>query len=316
MLFFYYGEDSFRAREKALAIAAKFKEKIDPSGQNISHLDGENMSSEDFWQAVSASGFLSSKKLVIIKNIFDNKKLKDWQDDLLNFLKKQKNDLEENYLIFLQSGKPDKRGKLYKTLEKIEYAQEFKLLSPLELKKWIKNRLEKQNKKISEDALSLLIVFVGSDLWQMSQELDKLANYTDKEIKSEDIKNLVQAKIDDNIFSLIDALGNKDKALALKLLEEKLDFGASPQYILSMIVRQFRLLLKTKELSGQIKYAGALMQVLKIPQFAASKALSQSQLYQKEDLKKIYKNLLELDEKFKSSQGQEKILFAKMINDL
>ncbi|MDD5749722.1 MAG: DNA polymerase III subunit delta [Patescibacteria group bacterium] len=316
MLFFYYGEDNFRAREKALAIAAKFKEKIDPSGQNVCYLDGENLTAADFFPAVSSAGFLAEKKLIIIKNIFANKKLTNWQDDLLTFLKKQKNSVEENYLIFLQDSKPDKRSKLYKTLSALKFAEEFNPLSPLELKKWISNRLEKQNKKISPDALSLLVAFVGSDLWQMSQEIDKLVNYTDKEINSDDIKKIVQAKIDDNIFSLIDALGKKDKALALKLLEEKLDYGTSPQYILAMIARQYRLLIKTKELTGQIKYSGALIQVLKIPKFAADKALEQSRLYQADELKKIYGQLLELDEKFKSGQGQEKILFAKMINQL
>ncbi len=58
------------------------------------------------------------------------------------------------------------------------------------------------------------------------------------------------------------------------------------------------------------------MQVLKVPKFIAQKTYTQSQMYSLEELKKIYKYLLYLDEKFKSSTGQEKILFAKMINDL
>ena len=70
MLFFYYGQDSFRANQKVRAIKNKFKEKVDPSGHNVQHLDGELISPDDFFQAVSVMGFLADKKLIIIKNIF------------------------------------------------------------------------------------------------------------------------------------------------------------------------------------------------------------------------------------------------------
>lgn len=316
MLFFYYGEDNFRANQKIQAITNKFREKVDPSGQNIVYLEGDHISADDFFQAVSVMGFLADKKLIVIKNIFSNKKLSSWQDSLIDYLKKQKDTVDENYLIFFESGKPDSRLKLYKTLSKIKFVEEFQTLSPLELKKWVKNQFTTAQREISDANLELLISFVGPNLWQMHQEINKLISYCQKEISAENIKNIVQGKIDENIFSLIDALGNRNKALALKLIEEKLDYGINHQYILTMIIRQFRLLIKAKELSGQVKYSGALMQALKIPKFIADKTLAQTKLYTREQLVRIYKELLELDEKFKSSQNQEKILFTKMINEL
>ena len=150
----------------------------------------------------------------------------------------------------------------------------------------------------------------------MNQEVNKLINYTKNNISEDDIKLLVQTKVDENIFNLIDALGNKDKSLALKLLEEKINSGVNHQYILTMIVRQYRLLIKAKALGDKAKNYFALMQVLKVPKFIAQKTYQQSQMYDLAELKKIYSYLLYLDEKFKSSTGQEKILFAKMINDL
>lgn len=316
MLFFYYGEDNFRANQKIQAITTKFREKVDPSGQNIVYLEGDHISADDFFQAVSVMGFLADKKLIVIKNIFSNKKLSSWQDALIAYLKKQKDTVDENYLIFFESGKPDSRTKLYKTLSKIKFVEEFQALSPLELKRWVKNQFTIGQREISDANLELLISFVGPNLWQMHQEINKLISYCQKEISAENIKDIVQGKIDENIFSLIDALGNRNKALALKLIEEKLDYGINHQYILTMIIRQFRLLIKAKELSGQVKYSGALMQALKIPKFIADKTLAQTKLYTREQLVRVYKELLELDEKFKSSQNQEKILFSKMINEL
>ncbi|MFA6604805.1 MAG: DNA polymerase III subunit delta [Patescibacteria group bacterium] len=316
MLFFYYGQDSFRASQKIEAIKTKFKEKIDPGGHNIQSLDGETMSPDDFFQAVSVMGLLADKKLIIVKNIFDNKKLKDWQDSLIKFLDSQGDTPEENYIIFFQNNKPDSRLKLYKRLSRLKFSEEFDPLSYGQLQTWVKNKFSKHDKSISAPALDLLISCLGSDLWQINNEINKLVSFAKDDINEEDVRSLVQANIDENIFKLIDAIGDKDKALALKLIEEKLDNGVNHQYILTMIIRQYRLLIKAKSLGDKAKNYFALMQVLKVPKFIAQKTYQQSQMYSLEQLKKIYKYLLYLDEKFKSSSGQEKVLFAKMINEL
>lgn len=316
MLFFYYGEDSFRTNQKVEAIRTKFKDKIDPHGHNIQTLDGEIIGPEDFFQAVSVMGFLAEKKLIVIKNIFHNKKLKDWQDQLIKFLNAQKDSPEENYIVFFQTDKPDTRLKLYKKLSQLKYSEEFGLLNANQLKSWVEKQCTKNSKTITPLGIETLITYVGNNLWQMNQEINKLSNFAVGEIGEKEVKQLVQAKIDDNIFNLIDALGNKNKSLALKLIEEKINSGVNHQYILTMIIRQYRLIIKTKALGDKVKNYFALMQVLKIPKIVAEKTYAQSKLYTLPQLKTIYKYLLHIDEKFKSSTNQEKVLFAKMINDL
>ena len=316
MLFFYYGQDSFRSYQKVEAIKNKFKDKIDPGGYNAQVLDGETIGPEDFFQAVSVMGFLADKKLIIIKNIFHNKKLKDWQDQLLKFLNTQKDSPDENYIVFLQTDKPDTRLKLYKKLSQVKFSEEFEPLNLNQLKSWTQKQFEKNSKIITNSSLDLLLAYVGNNLWQMHQEINKLSSFAAGEIGEKEVKELVQAKIDDNIFNLIDALGNKDKSLALKLIEEKINSGVNHQYILTMIIRQYRLIIKAKALGDKAKNYFALMQVLKIPKIVAEKTYAQSKLYAMPQLKTIYKYLLYIDEKFKSSTNQEKVLFAKMINDL
>lgn len=316
MIFFYYGENSWLARQKIRAIKKKFQTEIDKSGHNILNIDGENIGANDFFEAVSTGGFLASKKLIVVKNIFDNKKLKLWQDALLNFLSQQKDSPEENYVIFWQTEKPDVRTKLYKALKKFRFVEEFKNYNNNELVTWLKKQAQARNKKIDTETANLLISYVGSDLWPLSQEIEKLINFCSDNITSEDVKNIVVAKIDDNIFALVDALGQQNKALALKLLEDKFDNGTNAQYILSMVVRQYRLLIKAKALSKQANYAGALAQALKLSPWLAEKAFTQSQLYSMEQLKIIYSELLELDQQLKSSGASDKLLFTKLVNNL
>ncbi len=317
MIFFFYGEDSFRAKNKIDALKEKFHQSVDQSGQNILTLDGETLSLAKFFEAVKASGFLASKKLVLIKNIFTNKKIKDWQEDLIAYLNTQQDSVEENYLIFWQTDKPDVKNALYKTLKKFKYSEEFAKLSPAKLEAWLKNKITKANKNINQVNLNLLLTYVGDDLWLLNQELDKLINFAAaSEITSEDIKLLVAAKTNDNIFQLIDAIGKKDKKQATDLLNQQLKTGANALYLLSMIVRQYRLLLKIKLLSKDLNNSFALAQALKLHQFVAEKSLKQSQAYSLGQLKSIYKSLLNLEEKLKSTTGDTEALFLSLILNL
>ena len=161
MIFFYYGENSWLARQKIRAIKKKFQAEIDKSGHNILNIDGENISANDFFEAVSTAGFLASKKLIVVKNIFDNKKLKLWQDALLNFLSQQKDTAEENYIIFWQIEKPDVRTKLYKALKKFRFVEEFKNYSNNELVAWLKKQAQLKNKKIDTETANLLVSYVA-----------------------------------------------------------------------------------------------------------------------------------------------------------
>ncbi|MCB9803120.1 DNA polymerase III subunit delta [Candidatus Nomurabacteria bacterium] len=317
MIFFFYGEDSFRAKNKIAAIKEKFKTTVDPSGHSIESLDGENLNLDDFFQTVTAGGFLASKKLVVIKNIFDNKKLKSLEEPLINYLEKQQDTTEENYLIFWQTSKPNLKNKLYKTLKKFKYTEEFEKLTPDKVSNWIKKELSNKNKKIDPTALNLLLAYVGENLWQLEQELSKLINFTQaEEISAAEVRLLVQAKTDDNIFKLVDLIGKKDKKNALLLLEQQLDSGVNALYILSMITRQFRILIKVKLLSEKINNSFAISQALKIHSFVAKKTLEQSKFYELKDLKKIYQLLLQIDAKLKRESVNEKILFLQMIEQL
>jgi DNA polymerase III subunit delta len=317
MIFFFYGDNSFLAQQKINALKDKFKNTIDPSGHNIQYLDGENLSIDDFFKTVSASGFLASKKLVTIRNIFQNKNLKKFQDCLIAYLEKQQDSVAENYLIFWEDNKADAKTKLFKTLKKFKYTEEFKVLLPNKLILWAKQQFQNFQKDIAPDALETLLSYIGNNLWQLDQEIKKLINFSQTNlITDEDVKSLIQAKANDNIFSLVDAIGRKDKAQSLKLLEEQLTSGSNAIYILTMVIRQFRLLLKIKILSARIKNNFALAQTMKIHSFVAQKTLAQSKLYSLEELKAIYQKLLLLDEKLKTSAWSEKIILTQMINNL
>jgi len=316
MFIFLYGEDSFQSNEKLKELIKKFQKEIDSSNLNILILEGEKLDINKLEQAISMGGFLASKKMIIIKNLS-----KCQNDKILEKINSILDQKFENILIFLEEEKINKKiirqladkKKIFEKLKKEKYSSEFSLLIGIKLKDWVKKRIEDQGGKIENQALENLILMVGSDLWRMSNEINKLIAYKfGKVILTEDLDLLIIPKINENIFNLIDAIGNKNKVLALKLINNQLEINNSAYYLLSMIIRQFRILLQIKDLFLRKENFSQ----LKLHPFVIQKASVQAQKYSFDELKNIYQQLLEMDIQFKTSQIKPKILFDLFIQRL
>ncbi len=320
MFIFLYGEDSFRSKEKLKELIKKFQKEIDPSNLNIFFLEGEKIDINKLEQAISSEGFLAKKRMVVIKNLFNQCKDDKILEKILNILNRE----NENILIFWEGAKIDQKiNKIKKEIfEKLsrkldpecgkneKYSWEFSLLTGIKLKDWIKKRIENHDAKIENQALENLIAIVGNDLWRMSNEINKLCAYKFKKtITQDDLNLLITNKIDENIFNLVDAIGNKNKTLALKLINDQLEANNSTYYLLSMIIRQFRILLQIKDLSLNNQSVSQ----LKLHPFVIQKASSQAKKYSFEQLKNIYHQLLEMDIKLKTSQTKPIVLFDLFI---
>ena len=122
---------------------------------------------------------------------------------------------------------------------------------------------------------------------------------------------LVNGKFDDNIFNLVDAVGIKNKKLSLQLLQDQLASGAHEMYILSMLIRQYRLLLCVKEMVQSQKTKKEISFFLGIHPFVAQKMIQQSQNYSLDQLKMIYRLLTSIDIQLKKGSVKDKgvILF-------
>ena len=335
MLIFLYGEDSFRSCQKLKELKNRFIRDIDPKKNNINAINGETADWENISQTISAGSLLVKRRLVIIKEIFSNKtpsifeqilnyfkdrsEIKD--DNIIIFqdsrVKVKKTKIKEGFLIIDSTGRekalPKQPLALFKFLHKQPYAQQFNYLSNTEAAIWAKQEVVKRGGAISLSAAQLLVSLVGRDLWQVSNEIDKLINYQSaiqpKLIKSgqiaineEDIKNLVNNNFDENIFALTDAISNKNKALSISLLEEQIKAGLTGNYLLTMFIRQFRILLQIKQ-ATELNYSSRKIAIeLKIHPFVAQKGISQARYFSLSVLKNIVNELAKIDYEMKSGK--------------
>lgn len=342
MIIFLYGEDSFRSRQKLKELKNSFNNKVDPSGNSLTVLNGQDVKIEKISARIGPRSLLSKKRMIIIEDIFLNKSNTIF-DEIYNYLNKKTFDQDNNVIIFWDSGVKKKRvgrkeniliidlrGRekpmakkflpLFNFLSTQKYTQEFKLLSSQELTAWVKKEVAGRGGSINYQALQTLISLVGNDLWQLNNELDKLINYKlgampkltnngqPVQIDLADIAKLVKGNFDENIFSLTDAISNKNKALAIKLLEEQYEAGLTDSYLINMIIRQFKILLGIRQALDLGLTSKKIMSSLKLHPFVVQKGINQVRNFNLATLKKILAQLIKIDFKMKTGQADTRTM--------
>ena len=325
MIIFLYGEDTFRSRQKLKDLKDKFLREIDPQGTSLAVLEGEKVNLDKLNQAIGSVSLLSKKRMVVIENLFARK-----DDEIFSqfytYLTSKNEKTDDNIIIVwdeigsASKGLTKGRGVLFKFLAQSKYAQEFKPLSNLELLNWLKKEVEMRKAQISHEAANTLVSLVGNDLWALNNDLDKLVNYKAgqqlhlsgearvNKIETSDVRELVSGSIDENIFALTDAISNRNKNLVVKLFQEQIEAGSTGDYLLNMILRQFKILLQVRQALDSGSNARNIASTLKLHPFVVQKAVTQVRNFNLTNLKSIFDRLVKMDYEMKT--GKTDVLLA------
>jgi len=322
MIIFLYGADTFRSRRFLQELKNKFTRDVDPNSQSLSVIDGMAADLKTISGQINTGSLFVKKRLIIVENLFKNKKEKIFNE--LNDYLKTFTSADDNIIIFRDEEldtkeKPVKAAakKLFSFLKNQPYSQEFSPLNANQLLSFIKKEAQAFHKEISAPAASLLINSSNSDLWVIAQEIRKLAFYTSTGVISpDDVKNMSFDSAEENVFGLMDALSAKNKKLAITLLEEQYASGLSDEYLLSMLMRQFKILLQIKEALNSNMNPGELAPKLKLHPFIVKKSIPQTQNFSSLELRKHLNYLINLDYLNKTGRGEIKTNLFLLISAL
>jgi DNA polymerase-3 subunit delta len=346
MIIFIYGQDSFRGRQKIKEFKDKYLREVDRTGSGLTRIDGRIADMREINEKTGASSLFAKKRLVIIDNIFLNSGV-NILEKVEEYFKKKEEGQSDNIIIFFSPEikevkkktsskislldsqgreKPlsAKASKLFQFLSKQKYVQHYSLLNNRELVDWIKENIRQDGGSVSDKAVSALIGMAGSDLWRLQSEINKLVNYKKgtKEgkggikIEEEDVKAMVRADFDEDIFALTDALSLRDKKRAVRLLEEQYGAGSSDAYLLSMTIRQFKILLRIREALDNGYTSNKIISQLKLHPFVAQKGINQVRNFKLEELKKIFSKLVEADHLMKTGKQDTRLMLDLLIVSL
>jgi len=320
MIIFLYGEDTFRSKQKLSEFKHKFYRDVDRGMISVHERNGEKMDVESFRQAFLIQGFFTGKRMIIIENLLSRNKDKRIQEEAVKFLNAKGERDDENIVVFWEeqgSKAKDYRGKslsgeLFNFLKKEKYAYEFASLDKIKLAVWVKKRVEEKGKKIKPEAINLLMDLTGGDMWKLNGEIDKLVIYSEETITGKEIKEIVSEQFGESVFELVDAIAGKNKKLFVSLLDKHLRGGIEESYLLTMLVRQFRLIIYAADRLQQNPYVN-LASELKVPFFVERKIKGQAGKYTSEQLKRIYQELQNIDISLKKGYFNPELLFYKLI---
>ncbi len=276
---------------------------------NIITLPGES-NLKLFEQEIKTLPFLSKKKLIIITELSKTKD-KNIQKSLSALLEAVPAEID---LVFLE-GEIKPQNWLYKIVQEKGKIEIKRALKPYEVTGWITSIVKNKKGTIDREAAELLSLKIGNDLWRQENEINKLLTY-DLHITKEHVSRIVEGDFLESIFSLMDAISEKNSDRALGLIQE---FGADPTnsgYLISMLSRQIRNLLSIKELSEKGLKEPEIATKLKLHPFVVKNTLKQSRNFSIEALLVFHQDLLEIDYQTKTSQVDPKTLLAQSILNL
>jgi len=314
MIFFLYGKDSFRSYQKLKEIKAKYQERH-PGALTLYHVHPKQDILE-IKSLLEATPLFQETKLIIFKEVFSKKA--EEQKKLIELIKEKKIDKDTRvFLLFWERNDVDKRGSLFKYLGKVSQSQKFSELNRLHRKNWAKRIISNEFPELNlpDYLLDFLVSNVGSDLWRIYHELQKVSSFqasVKRRVTKDDLESLVVFPTETDIFKTIDAIASKNKKQALRCLADHFENLEPELKILAMFEYQFRSLVRVRSLIDEKRDYHKIQQETKIHPYAFRKMFSLAKNFRMDELRNIYDKLFELDLGFKTGRIRDKQIALEM----
>ena len=329
MLYVLVGEDDFSLRQTLEEIKRGVGDQAALTANTIV-LDGQRVTLDQLRVTCETVPFLAEKRLVIVEGLLERFEPRSRAaGKKMTRLTNQKNDYKSIAayvsqippftILVLVDGKISNRNPLLSQLSARAEVRSFPLLRDInKLRQWIERRVKGAGGSISSRAVDLLAKFVGGNLWTMSNEVDKLVLFAKgRRIEEEDVRTVVSSAQEANVFALFDVILEFKAGVAQGLLQRLLQQGAAPAYLLVMLSRQARMIVRVKELRNQGKSKIEIQNKLGLTsEFALRKALEQAGKYSLARLKEAYHKLLEADLSIKTGKYDGELALDILLAEL
>ncbi|HEX7259766.1 MAG TPA: DNA polymerase III subunit delta [Candidatus Saccharimonadia bacterium] len=302
MIFFFYGPNSYEARQQIGKLARDYEQK---SGSNfgLERIDGAKAKPDELQAALQASPFLANSRLVIIEDLGLNKALAPKINDFIE-------DIPSTTIGVFYDPAVDQRTTYFKTLSSKARTVKFEPLLPAKLQIWVSRQAKAAGAEIERPALMRILELAGEDQWRLSNEISKLAAYRSP-ITLEAVNEQVEEGSSETIFNLVEAMTAGKTTQAMQGYQKLRQEGQNEIYMLSMVIWQLRNLLIAKT-AGTVTSA-QLAKAASMSPYVAGKMLAKRHLFAEESLKQAFLEAVDTEYKIKSGAGAADILVEQLI---
>jgi len=256
-------------------------------------LNADTTDSQSIFDTLGSPTLFSNQRGIIVKRLYKNKD----KDRLIeSILKLLKSDTSTDIIYFWEDQKIRSITKYLKFFKEQSALEEYEQLNKRSFMSWLKEELKANNLELDTNTQRILAEKSNYDPERCSNEIKKI-----KLDPENGTTNMVDT-LENSIWNLIDAINNKDKTETMNILENLYSQNNDPNYILSMLARNLRLLTLVKHLNDQHKTFKEICSILRIPPFTLPQILDTAKKYENKNIVQIYKKLSNLDLQIKTGR--------------
>ncbi len=257
--------------------------------------------------------FIAERRLVIIRDHPALSGRAEADEKLTDYLP---NVPASTVVLFYCTKKPDGRKKLYLQVKKLGGIVQFSPLRDRELTSFVTEAFRNLGKECDERTADFLVFTCGSDAGALLTEISKIAAHGGDApaVHPDEIRELATPSAECTVFQMVDAVVSGQNDRAFRLMRNQLLAGADRMFMLSMLLRQFRLIQHIKIMQYEKRSREDIRSALGVPPFAVDQYVRQAGMYTNGQAKKAVRICFDTEYAVKSGRlNQDGALEAVML---
>ncbi|MEW6456858.1 MAG: DNA polymerase III subunit delta [Acidobacteriota bacterium] len=315
--YFLFGNETFLLEKSIEYLKEKFisKEFIEYNFRKF-NLKDDNFS--DIINFLSSYSFFQSEKKIAVIDIGSSAEMKISREDEIVLKDYLTNPSDFSILVFKAhlTARQIKDTELHSILEKRCRFFEMRPLEIGDIQSLVKERISKEKKDISMEALNYLIDSVGKDICKLMSEVEKILIFIEKKdrIDVEDVESLVEGTRSFEAWELTNSILAENIEKSLKVFNRLIFDGNDLLKIFSYISKGFNNYYRAKLMILNGYNRDEIIKELRIT-YNKYKFFNSLEKIEMENLMAIQKLLIEADIKLKTTVSS-KIMIEKLIIDI
>lgn len=308
-IYVLFGPQSYNRKRYVKALVSLFLPENDEI--NLTSFYGNKIDIREVYELSQTMPFLAEKRVIVLENTELFTKANEELADLLE-------SVPDSCCIIFSEEKIDSRLKQTKTAKSKGCVAEFGNLTEADLCDWVQKRLAREHRQITKNALDLFLARCGDDMWQVSNELEKVISYTFGKdgIRPSDVEAVMLPLPEDKIFGMIDSMIAGNREDMQRYYSDLLLLRSDPYGILALIEQQFRLMLHAKEMNEEGLNIKDMASALKMRDTRVKMALQAAKKSSTINLKRALEMCADTEERIKIGQITQQIGLETLLTDL
>jgi DNA polymerase-3 subunit delta len=298
--------------ERVVDAVRKVVDSMGVPGFNVEVFDGKGLDAARVISAARTVPMMADTRLVLLRHV--DAMTPTEQTNLAEYL----DDPSDSTCFLATATKLDGRAKLAKAAKKKGYLIEAKPLRGRELREFIRAEATAREHTIAPQAIEALLDAVGDDLAAIDDAMERLSLFVGagQRIDAEAVMMCVTRIRVESIWSLVDAIGLKDRRKGISAAQSLLDDREPPLRLLAMVARQLRIVARMREALSEglrpqeaAKRAGA-------PPFKAGDLTESARRFTADSLGRAFTLIAETDRALKGSKRPPDVILQDAVLEL